>query len=225
MHRTEPKMVFQIVTLFPERYRYFLESGLPSKGLKKALLELRFRQLRHYADPGRGGRIDDLPYGGGPGMVLQVGPIHRAIQSFPDQYPVVLFTPRGKRLNQQMVRSFSCLPGLTLVSGYFEGVDERVAANLVDYQISLGDFILGSGDAAAICFLESVSRLIPGFMGSDESHQEESHEVEGALEYPQYTRPPEYQDWEVPPILLSGDHGKIEQWRKEQSLKLSEKMQ
>ncbi|MEQ8353409.1 MAG: tRNA (guanosine(37)-N1)-methyltransferase TrmD [Leptospiraceae bacterium] len=210
-------MIFQILTLFPERYRYFLESGLPSRGLKKALLELRFRQLRHFADPRRSGRIDDLPYGGGPGMVLEVGPIHRALKSLPDSFPVVLFTPRGKRLNQKMVRSFASYPGLTLLSGYFEGVDERVTQNLVDYEVSLGDFILGSGDAAAICFLESVTRLIPGFMGSDESHVDESHEEEGTLEYPQYTRPPKYLDWEVPPVLLSGDHGKIARWRKEQS--------
>lgn len=150
-------------------------------------------------------------------MVLEVGPIHRALKSLPDSFPVVLFTPRGKRLNQKMVRSFASYPGLTLLSGYFEGVDERVTQNLVDYEVSLGDFILGSGDAAAICFLESVTRLIPGFMGSDESHVDESHEEEGTLEYPQYTRPPKYLDWEVPPVLLSGDHGKIARWRKEQS--------
>ncbi|MCB1164927.1 MAG: tRNA (guanosine(37)-N1)-methyltransferase TrmD [Leptospiraceae bacterium] len=214
-------MVFQIVTLFPERYRYFLESGLPSRGLKKALLELRFRQLRHFADPKRGGRVDDLPYGGGPGMVLEVGPIHRALGSFPEKHPVVLFTPRGQRLNQKMVRSFSELPGITLVSGYFEGVDERVAEHLVDYQISIGDFVLNSGDAAALCFLESVMRLLPGFMGSSQSHIEESHETEGMLEYPQYTRPPEYQGWQVPPVLLSGDHGKIAHWRKESSDRIS----
>ena len=218
-------MIFQILTLFPERYRYFLESGLPSRGLKKALLELRFRQLRHFADPRRPGRVDDLPYGGGPGMVLEVGPIHRALKSLPATYPVVFFTPRGKRLNQQMVRSFATFPGLTLLSGYFEGVDERVAQNLVDYEVSLGDFVLGSGDSAAICFLESVSRLIPGFMGSDDSHVDESHEAEGTLEYPQYTRPPKYMDWDVPPILLSGDHGKIARWRKEQSELKSRNMQ
>ena len=124
-----------------------------------------------------------------------------------------------------MVRSFATFPGLTLLSGYFEGVDERVAQNLVDYEVSLGDFVLGSGDSAAICFLESVSRLIPGFMGSDDSHVDESHEAEGTLEYPQYTRPPKYMDWDVPPILLSGDHGKIARWRKEQSELKSRNMQ
>ena len=154
-------------------------------------------------------------------MVLQAGPIHRALESFPTRYPVVLFTPRGKRLNQQLVRSFVRYPGLTLVSGYFEGVDERVPRNLVDFEISVGDFILGSGDAAAVCFLESVTRLIPGFMGSSQSQDEESHEKEGSLEYPQYTRPPEYNGWEVPPILLSGDHGKIAEWRKERSEEIS----
>lgn len=214
-------MIYQIVTLFPERYRYFLESGLPSRGLKKALLELRLRQLRHFADPGRGGRVDDLPYGGGPGMVLQVGPIHRALQSFPDAFPVVLFTPRGRRLNQKDVRRFASFPGLTLVSGYFEGVDERVSRNLVDFEVSLGDFVLGSGDAAAVCFIESTSRLIPGFMGSSESMEEESHEEEGSLEYPQYTRPANYDGWQVPPILLSGDHGRIAEWRKERSEEIS----
>ena len=155
-------------------------------------------------------------------MVLQVGPIDRALQSLEHRFPVILFTPRGVPLNQKLVRSFSQMEGLTLVSGYYEGVDDRVAEHLVDYEISLGNYILNSGDLAALCFIDAVTRLIPGFMGSPDSHAEESHEEDGLLEYPQYTRPAEYRGWNVPEILLSGDHGKIAAWRKQKSIEITE---
>lgn len=209
-------MIFQILTLFPERYHDYLKSGLPARAVQKRLLELNPIHIREFAEAGKKGRIDDSPYGGGPGMVLQVGPIERALASVENKFPVVLFTPRGRRLNQKRVREFSQLKGLTLVNGYFEGVDERVATHLVDHQVSIGDFVLGSGDLAALCLIEAVSRLIPGYMGSDQSHVEESNEG-GLLEYPQFTRPAVYGDWKVPDVLLSGNHQEIERWRQKES--------
>ncbi len=153
-------------------------------------------------------------------MVLQVGPIHRAIKSLPYSYPVVQFTPRGHLLDQKMVRMFTAMPGMTLLSGFYEGTDERVAEHLVDYEVSLGNFILNSGDLAALCFIESITRLLPGYMGCHQSGVEESNE-NGLLEYPQYTRPVDYAGWKVPDVLLSGDHGKIAAWRREQSLAIT----
>ena len=213
-------MIIQIITLFPERYRSYLESGLPAKALEKGLFTVSPVQLRDYADPGRKDRVDDAPYGGGPGMVLQVGPVERALQSLPNRLPVVLFTPRGELLNQPRVREFSRMSGFTLICGYYEGVDERIAEHLTDYQISIGEYILGSGDLPAMCFIEAVTRLLPGYMGSPESLNEESNE-NGLLEYPQYTRPAEYGGWAVPEVLLSGNHGEIAAWRKRKSLGIS----
>lgn len=153
-------------------------------------------------------------------MILQVGPVDRALASLPRSYPVVLFTPRGHLLDQGMVRMFSGMPGLTLLSGYYEGVDERVADHFVDYQISLGDYILNSGDLAALCFIEAITRLLPGYMGSAESSVVESNEG-GLIEYPQYTRPADYRGWRVPDVLISGDHGKVEKWRRQKSLEIT----
>ncbi|MCB1172406.1 MAG: tRNA (guanosine(37)-N1)-methyltransferase TrmD [Leptospiraceae bacterium] len=213
-------MRFQILTLFPERFADYTKSGLPARAISKKLFELYTLNIRDFADPARKGRIDDAPYGGGPGMILEVGPIDRALQALPERSPVVLFTPRGRRLDQQQVRAFTALPGLTLLSGYFEGVDERVAQHLVDYQVSLGDFVLGSGDLPALCLIEAITRLIPGYMGSDESHLEESNE-DGLLEYPQYTRPATYGEWAVPEVLLSGNHQAVRVWRQERQQEIT----
>ena len=214
-------MNFQVITLFPERYSAYLESGLPHKAHKKGLFDILPVQLRDYADPRRNGRVDDTPFGGGPGMILEIGPVQRALDALPKHHPVALMTPRGERLRQERVAELARLPGLTLICGFYEGVDNRVAEHLVDYQISLGDFVLGSGDLAALCLIEAVTRLLPGYMGSAESLVEESNEA-GVLEYPQYTRPAEFNGWNVPDVLLSGNHKKIAEWRKEQSLIITE---
>ena len=212
-----------------------METGLPARALKKGLFEIYPVQLRDFADPGRSGRIDDLPYGGGAGMVLQIGPIERALESLPEKLPVVLFTPRGQMFDQPLARELARkkpgtsetstendVAGFTLLCGYYEGVDERIAEHLVDYQISIGDYVLGSGDLPALVFIEALTRLIPGYMGSSESLLEESNE-DGLLEYPQYTRPAMYKDWAVPDVLLSGNHGEIAKWRKRKSLEITDK--
>ncbi|PKL32516.1 MAG: tRNA (guanosine(37)-N1)-methyltransferase TrmD [Spirochaetae bacterium HGW-Spirochaetae-10] len=247
-------LLFQIITLFPERYEIFFNSGLPAKAIQKKLISIRPVQLRDFADPERKGRVDDAPYGGGPGMILQVGPIYRALQSLPVKLPVILLTPSGERLNQSLVRTLfdeassgnrkergddGVTGGFTLICGFYEGVDQRVAEYLVDREVSLGDFILNSGDPAALCLIEAVSRLVPGFMGKMESADEESFEavpdsdsngervedIDTAkagpgqlLEYPQYSRPADFMGWKVPEILLSGHHGEVRKWRMEQRL-------
>lgn len=190
-------LLFQVLTLFPERYDVFFKSGLPGRAIQKNLIQIRPVQLRDFADPERKGRVDDAPYGGGPGMILQIGPIHRALQSLPVKLPVLLLTPSGERLNQRLVRRLHAQAaagnvkavgedlrasdaevtgGFTLICGFYEGVDHRVAEHLVDREISVGDFILNSGDPAALCLIESISRLVPGFMGCRESAVEESFE-------------------------------------------------
>jgi tRNA (guanine37-N1)-methyltransferase len=220
-------MNFQVLTLFPERYHSYVESGLPGKAYARGLFKVHPVLLRDFADPGRKGRVDDAPYGGGPGMILQPGPIDRALAALPARYPVVLLTPRGELLKQGLVRRFAGMEGLTLVCGYYEGVDERVARYLVDYQVSIGEFVLGSGDLAALCLIEAVTRLLPGYMGGAESHRVESFEQSEdddaiRLEYPQYTRPADYRGQTVPDVLLEGHHGKIAEWRLEQSRRITE---
>ncbi|MCR9144540.1 MAG: tRNA (guanosine(37)-N1)-methyltransferase TrmD [bacterium] len=225
-------MNIQILTLFPERYHTYVESGLPQKATARNLFRLHPVQLRDFAEPERKGRVDDAPYGGGPGMVLQPGPIDRGLQSMPEKLPVVLMTPRGELLGQRRVREFAGMQGLTIVCGYYEGVDERVAEHLVDYQISIGEFVLGSGDLAALCLIEAVTRLLPGYMGSADSHRVESYESaelddgavqeQGVREHPQYTRPAEYRGWKVPNVLLEGHHQKIADWRREESRRITE---
>ncbi len=214
-------MIFQVLTQFPERYSAYLESGLPARAHSRGLFELRTVQLRDFADPARKGRIDDTPYGGGPGMIVQIGPVHRALESLPRRFTTALLTPRGEMLTQQRVRELAALPGLTLICGYYEGVDERVAQRFADLQISIGSFVLGSGDLAALCLIEAITRLLPGYMGSPESQTEESHESEW-LEYPQYTRPAEYMGMSVPAVLLEGNHQRIRAWREEQSRRITE---
>lgn len=217
-------MIFQIVTHFPSRYTSYLETGLPAKAYQKGLFQVEIARLRDFAgdekdikedsNSNENKHVDSPPYGGGPGMVLQVGPVDRAIQSFPHSFPVILFTPRGKRLTQSYVRKFFSLSkGYTLVCGYFEGVDERIALYLTDYQVSLGDFVLGSGDLPALCFMESLTRLLPDYMGSKISLDSESMEEDGCIEHPHYTRPPMYRGWKVPEVLLSGNHQAIQEWR------------
>ncbi len=212
-------MIFQVVTHFPERYTSYLETGLPARAHKKGLFQVLTARLKDFTE---NGRVDEPPYGGGPGMVLQIAPVDRALRSLKHRLPVILFTPRGTRLTQKKVRRFSeQAKGYTLICGYYEGVDERIAEHLVDDQISLGDFVLGSGDLAALCFIEAVTRLLPGYTGCAHSIKEESME-NGLLEYPQYTRPREYQKWKVPDILLSGDHKEIFLWREEQMQKITD---
>ncbi|MCC6953117.1 MAG: tRNA (guanosine(37)-N1)-methyltransferase TrmD [Deltaproteobacteria bacterium] len=216
----------QILTLFPELFTPFLSCGLMSRATRDQIVNVSTTHLRDYAINTHG-QVDDSPYGGGSGMVLRVESAVAAIEDAKKRNPqakVVLFSPRGRRLTQPFVRSFteelqSSGDGLILLCPRYEGVDERVL-EWVDLEISLGDFVMMGGEIPAMAFLEGVTRLLPGVLGNPESHVTESFET-GLLEYPQYTKPQEYRGRTVPEVLLSGNHQKIVDWRRAQSLEVT----
>lgn len=209
---------FYIVTLFPEFFKSALETSLLGKAVDKKLVNIHYIHLRDFGT-GNYRKVDDTPYGGGNGMVLMIEPLDKALQQAPAEAHRLLMTPRGRRLRQPDVQRFSQKTDLVIVCGHYEGIDERVAAHLVDEPVSIGDFVLSGGEPAALVLLDAVSRLQPGFMGNDSSIEDESFKSEGYIEYPQYTRPAEYKDMKVPDVLLSGNHAEIEKWRREQAEK------
>ena len=214
-------MKITILTICPEQFGDFRKTPLISRSLQKGLLQLEIVDIRDYAE-GCFRKVDDSPYGGGPGMILRCQPILDALKdvSVPDSYTVIL-SPAGRRYEQQDAHRLAELSHLVLVCGHFEGMDARICAH-ANEQISIGDYILTGGELAAMVIVDSVMRLIKGSM-KEESIQEESFE-QGLLEYPQYTRPADYQGEKVPDILLSGDHEAIRKWRKEQAVRLTETM-
>jgi tRNA (guanine37-N1)-methyltransferase len=213
-------MEFHVITLFPEMFESPLASGLLARAIKAGLVTVRTHALRDY---GLGGyrQVDDAPYGGGSGMVMRPEPLAAAIDACLAEQPGlwrVLLTPQGERLDQRLVRALaSKRPGLMLVAGRYEGVDERVRA-LVDQEISIGDYVLSGGELAALVVIEAVARLVPGVVGNPESLDQESFS-DALLEYPQYTRPEEFRGMRVPDVLLSGDHAKIRRWREQEARK------
>lgn len=209
-------MRIDIVTLFPEIFPGPLGESIIGRAVAGKLAEINAVDLRKYTDDARG-TVDDKPYGGGPGMLMKVEPLARAVEDLRKPDSIVLLTsPRGERFTQDIARELSGKKHLVIVAGHYEGVDERVIDLLIDREISLGDFVLTSGNLAAMVMADAVIRLLPGVLGSDDSSVEESHSS-GLLEYPQYTRPPEFRGEKVPEILVSGDHGKIAAWRRERS--------
>jgi tRNA (guanine37-N1)-methyltransferase len=211
-----------IVTLFPELFPGPLGASVIGRGAAQGLWSLRLTQLRDFASD-RHHSVDDTPAGGGAGMVLKPDVLAAAIDAVShqnDPRPRLLMSPRGKPLTQARVRALANGPGVVIVCGRFEGVDERVieARNLEE--VSIGDYVLAGGDVAAMVLLEAVVRLLPGVLGKDESHAEESFET-GLLEYPHYTRPQTFEGREIPAVLTSGDHGKVAEWRAEQSRMLT----
>jgi tRNA (guanine37-N1)-methyltransferase len=211
-----------IVTLFPELFPGPLGASVLGRAAAAGLWSLELTQLRDYAaDKHRS--VDDTPAGGGAGIVLKPDVLAAAIDSVSQQNdprPRLLMSPRGKPLTQERARALAAGPGVVIVCGRFEGIDERVieARNLEE--ISIGDYVLAGGEVAAMVLLEAVVRLIPGVLGAEESHADESFE-NGVLEYPQYTRPAQFEGREIPAVLTSGDHGKVEKWRRAESEKLT----
>lgn len=217
-------MRFQIFSIFPELFEDFSKVGLIGRAVQSGLLELEVQHLRDFAINTHG-QIDDTPYGGGSGMVLRPEPAAEAIERAKDRDPnakVVLFTPRGRLLDRALVKELVDVSerdqgGLILVCCRYEGIDERIAQHWVDYEISLGDFVMMGGEVAAMSLIEATSRLLPGVLGNPESVAEESFES-GLLEYPQYTKPQVFKGYEVPEVLLSGHHAEIAKWRHERAI-------
>lgn len=213
-------MKIDILTLFPEIFPGPLGESIIGRAADQNLIQINAVDLRQYTHDLRG-TVDDKPYGGGPGMLMKVEPLFEAVEALKKPETVVIYTsPRGKVFDQAMARELSEESHLLIVAGHYEGVDERFVETLVDHEISIGDYVLTSGNLAAMVITDAVARLLPGVLGCDESSKDESHS-EGLLEYPQYTRPAEFRGMKVPEILLSGDHGKIKAWRQSESERLT----
>ncbi|MDP3888561.1 MAG: tRNA (guanosine(37)-N1)-methyltransferase TrmD [bacterium] len=221
-------MKIDIITLFPEMFQGPFDESILRRAQDKKLVEIKVHNLRNWADDKRG-TVDDRPYGGGVGMVMRVDIIDRALSAISNQQStikkkkIILLSPRGKPFNQQRAQEISKLDHLILLCGHYEGVDERVSEHLVDEEISIGDYVLTGGEIPAMVIIDAVVRLIPEVLEKPEATISESHSPLSTshfplLEYPQYTRPEDFQGWKVPEILLSGDHKKIEDWRGRKAL-------
>lgn len=210
---------FEIFTLFPQVFEPYLETSILQRARQNGLVEVHLHNIRDWTTD-RHHTTDDLPYGGGGGMVMKPEPIFAAVESVlgkPPACPVILMTPQGRVFNQKIAQELAAQPTLALLCGRYEGVDERVRQHLVTDEISIGDYVLSGGELAALVVVDAVTRLIPGVLGDPDGAWDDSHAM-GLLEYPHYTRPPEFRGWEVPEILLSGDHARIARWRREQAL-------
>jgi tRNA (guanine37-N1)-methyltransferase len=214
------KLEVEILTLFPRMCEGYLAESILGKAQESGLLAVRMGDIREHA-PGKHRVTDDTPYGGGAGMVMKPEPLVAAIEAARARLPgalVALLSPRGAMFDQALARRFAGHARLILVCGRYEGVDERVMA-AVDMEISIGDFVLTGGELAALCVTDAAARLVPGVLGNEASAVAESFTGEGLLEHPHYTRPPEFRGMNVPEVLLSGDHRRIERWRRRESLR------
>jgi tRNA (guanine37-N1)-methyltransferase len=211
-----------VFSIFPDLLEHCFSASLLGRAREEGLVEIEVCDLRSAAqDPRRS--VDDSPFGGGAGMVLAPGPLFSAVEAVSTPRPLFLLGPAGRKLDQTLVRELaelrhSASRGFSLLCGRYEGVDQRVSDHLVDGEISIGDFVLAGGEAAAFVVVEAVARLVPGVMGNEASSEEESFSS-GLLEYPQYTRPATFRGWTVPEVLLSGDHGRVAKWRRTMALK------
>ena len=213
-------MRIDIVTLFPRMFDSVLSASLLGRGIESGALEVNVVDLRPYG-LGKHRSVDDEPYGGGAGMVMRPEPIFAAVEELRgERSHIVLLSPRGSLLRHARVAGLAEREHIILVCGRYEGVDERVAEFLADEELSIGDYVLAGGELAAMVVVESVSRFVPGVLGNTGSLESESHSA-GLLEYPQYTRPSAYRGHPVPEVLLSGHHGDVERWRREQSERLT----
>jgi len=210
-------MVIDILTLFPEMFVGPFDESIIKRAQDKSLIEIQIHNLRDYATD-KHHTVDDRPFSGGPGMIMRVDIVDHAISDLKSkvhdlQSKIVLLDAGGEKYTQQKAQTLSKLGHLILICGHYEGVDHRIHEHLVDEIISIGDYVLTGGELPAMIIADSVVRLLPGVLGDDQSTLEESHSTPGYLEYPQYTRPEEYNGWKVPEILLSGNHGAIKEWQ------------
>lgn len=213
-------MRIDVVTIFPEAIEPFLRASLLGKAVERGLLTTTVHNLRNYtSDPHR--KVDDEPYGGGPGMVMTAQPFFDAVEAIaPGRSAgaprVILLSPQGRRFTQDIAREIASLDHVVLLCGRYEGVDERVAEHLADEELSIGDYVLAGGEVAALVVIDAVARLIPGVVGQPASVEQDSFEA-GLLDHPHYTRPSTFRGHDVPEVLLSGDHARIERWRREEA--------
>ena len=216
-------MRFHILTIFPGMFHSPFAEGIIKRAVDRGLLEISLTDIRSFAHD-RHRSVDDYPCGGGPGMLMKPEPVFEAVEAvrasadLGDGVPVVLLSPQGRRLTQPIVEGLSRLPDVVMVCGRYEGVDERVRQHLATDEISIGDYVLGGGELAAMVLVEAVSRLVAGVVGSIESTQDDSFTTR-LLQHPQYTRPAEFRGWKVPDVLLSGNHEEIRRWRGRESLR------
>jgi tRNA (guanine37-N1)-methyltransferase len=205
-----------VFTIFPDLVEAYCRGSLLGKARDREVIRLDVHDLRRWADdPHRS--VDDTPFGGGAGMVLAPEPLFRAVETADPPRPLLLLGPGGRRFDHAVARELAGAAGFSLLCGRYEGVDERVRRHLVDGEISVGDYVLAGGEAAALVVVEAVARLVPGVMGNELSALDESF-ADGLLEYPQYTRPASFRGWEVPEVLRSGDHGRVARWRRAAAL-------
>ncbi len=216
-------MQFDIFTLLPEVFTPYLDSSILQRARQRGLIDVRLHNIRDYARD-KHHTTDDVPYGGGGGMVMKPEPVIEAVESvlglqpggLPD-HPIILLTPQGRVFNQAVAASLAGHPKIALICGRYEGVDERIRRQIVTDEISVGDYVVTGGELPALILVDAVSRLLPGVLGDPDGAADDSH-ASGLLEYPHYTRPPEFRGEAVPEILLSGDHARVDKWRREQSL-------
>ncbi len=210
-------MHFDIFTLFPDMFQGPFSESILKRAQERGLLSIALHNIRD-ATSDKHHVVDDYPYGGGAGMVMKPEPIFTAIEAIYQGGPIILLSPQGRLFNQQIAHELAQEPRVTLICGHYEGIDERVREHLVTDELSIGDYVLTGGELAAMIVVDATSRLIPAVLGGDESTLEESHSG-NLLEYPHYTRPSEFRGWNVPGVLLSGNHAEIAKWRRKESLR------
>jgi tRNA (guanine37-N1)-methyltransferase len=221
-------MQFDVFTLLPEIFPPYLESSILNRARQKGLINVRVHNIRDYTHD-KHHTTDDTPYGGGGGMVMKPEPIFEAVESVlglaphlsqpkpVSNIPIILLTPQGRVFTQRTAEELSRHAHIAVICGRYEGVDERIRQHLVTDEISIGDYVLTGGELPALMIIDAVSRLIPGVLGDPTGAEDDSHSM-GLLEYPHYTKPPEFRGWKVPDVLASGNHAKIDKWRREQAL-------
>ena len=218
-------MQFEVFTVLPEVFPPYLESSILKRAIERGMIDVRVHNIRDYTHD-KHHTTDDTPYGGGGGMVMKPDPIFEAVESVMGQSadpsqsrldPVILLSPQGRVFTQRVAEELTRHTRIALICGRYEGVDERVREHLVSDEISVGDYVLTGGELPALTMIDALARLIPGVLGDPTGAEDDSHSM-GLLEYPHYTKPAEFRGWKVPEVLASGDHGRIERWRREQAL-------
>ena len=215
-------MQFEVFTLLPEIFPPYLESSILNRARQKGLIDVRVHNIRDYTHD-KHHTTDDTPYGGGGGMVMKPEPVFEAVESVlglatpASNIPIILLTPQGRVFTQRIAEELSRHERIALLCGRYEGIDERIREHLVTDEISIGDYVLTGGELPALMIIDAVSRLLPGVLGDPTGAEDDSHSM-GLLEYPHYTKPPEFRGWKIPDVLASGNHAKINKWRREQAL-------